>query len=115
MRKGIVMNLNNNVSNIYNQGAARTEITPPVSEVISKDSGGNTGGDFESVFADAVQELNSAEANADSTLVELATGQTDDIAGAVIKAEKAQLAFGTALKMRQEILEAYNKIMQMPV
>ncbi len=71
--------------------------------------------DFASLFTDALQQVNSAEVTADRALVDLALGRSDDIAGAVIEAEKAQLAFGATLKIRQEALEAYDKVMRMPI
>ena len=68
---------------------------------------------FGDQFLRALSEVNNLEQSAEVHTQKLSTGASDDVVGAVLSAEKAQLAMGTTLKIRQEVLEAYDKIMRM--
>ena len=73
------------------------------------------GSSFGELLSNALSEVKTLENHSDEMTRSFATGESDDIAGAVVAAEKAQLAMGTVLKVRQEILEAYDNIMRMQV
>lgn len=70
---------------------------------------------FSDDLRDAVARLNEAELTADQATHDLATGRSDDVLGAVMAAEKASLAMNTALRIRSDVLDAYEQIMRMPL
>jgi flagellar hook-basal body complex protein FliE len=53
--------------------------------------------------------------SSDDKIQQLATGKTDDIAGVMITAEKADIALRTMVQVRNKIIDAYQEIMRMQV
>ncbi len=70
---------------------------------------------FGEALMEAMSGVNDLERAADAATEDLATGNSDDIVGAVMAAEKAQLAMGATLKVRQQALESYDQIMRMQI
>ncbi len=70
---------------------------------------------FSDTFMSAVQRLNDMEVEADTRTRALATGESDDVLGAALSSEKANLAMNTALRIRSDVLDAYEQIMRMPL
>ncbi len=68
---------------------------------------------FGETLMQAVSDVNDMERAADVATQDLATGASDDVAGAVMAAEKAQLAMGVTLNVREKALESYDNIMRM--
>jgi len=75
----------------------------------------SSGADFQSALTSALKNLNSLEVTADRLAGDLAAGRTDDIVGVTLAAEKASLGFELAVRLRNDVLEAYREIMRMPV
>jgi len=70
---------------------------------------------FGDALLGALSRANELELASDRATTQLAMGTSDDIIGAVVAAEKAQLAMGTVLRLRQQALESYEQIMRMPL
>ena len=89
-------------------------------EAITFDTDKNTiAGESSSSFANILSEaLNSAEV-ADSadkaSAIELLMGQSDDLSGLLLDAQKAELSLNLALQIRNKVVDAYNEIMRMQV
>ncbi len=79
-------------------------------------SGSSAGsGGFAGLLSQALSGLASLQTQADTAAQQLATGQSGDIATAVVAAEKANLAMSLAVQVRNQALSAYQQIMQMQV
>ncbi|MFN3454265.1 MAG: flagellar hook-basal body complex protein FliE [Pseudobdellovibrio sp.] len=74
-----------------------------------------TGQSFAATLKDAIGEVNELQKTADVKAQELATGRTDDIAGVMLAAEKADIALRTMVQVRNKIIDAYQEIMRMQV
>ncbi len=100
----------------YTDGLRPRGPKPPVPPRIDDGPGMRTAETtFSDDFRDALGRLNEAELTADAATRELATGQSDDVLGAVMAAEKASLAMNTALRIRSDVLDAYEQIIRMPL
>ena len=47
--------------------------------------------------------------------IELLMGQSDDLSGLLLDAQKAELSLNLALQLRNKVVDAYNEIMRMQV
>jgi len=50
-----------------------------------------------------------------SSALDLLMGQTDDLSGLLLDAQKAELSLNLALQIRNKIIDAYNEILRMQV
>ena len=70
-------------------------------------------------FADILTEAFSTAAQADKTdkasALGLLMGQSDDLSGLLLDAQKAELSLNLALQIRNKVIDAYNEIMRMQV
>ena len=73
------------------------------------------GKDFKSVFMDSINEVNRLQAEADEARIELATGQTENVAEVFTAVKKAELAFQTLMQIRNQLMDAYEEIKQMRI
>jgi len=64
---------------------------------------------------DSINEVNRLQAEAEEARINLATGQTDNVAEVLTAVKKAELAFQTLMQIRNKLLEAYDEIKQMRV
>jgi flagellar hook-basal body complex protein FliE len=81
----------------------------------SKANNANGSADFSSFLSDALDKLENAQSEAEQAAADLATGQVDDFHTPVIAMEKASLALGLAVTVRNKVVDAYNQIMQMQI
>jgi len=76
---------------------------------------GVTDSDFGSVlaetFATAVQEDRADKTSA----IELLTGESDDLAGLLLDAQRAELSLNLALQVRNKLMDAYDEILRTQV
>ncbi len=70
---------------------------------------------FADTLKEAVQTTNTLQKEADVKMQQLATGKTDDIAGVMIAAEKADISMRLMTTVRNKIIGAYEEIMKMQV
>ena len=70
---------------------------------------------FADTLKEAVQNTNQLQKDADVKMQQLATGKTDDIAGVMIAAEKADISMKLMTTVRNKIISAYEEIMKMQV
>lgn len=76
-------------------------------------SGGGSG--FGQVLSQALSGLNSLQNGLDTASSQLASGNSTDLATAVVAAEKANLGLQLAVEVRNRAVSAYQQIMQMQV
>ncbi len=77
----------------------------------SKDAGPS----FADTLKEAVGNVNQLHLDSDKKMQELSTGKTDDIAGVMLAAEKADIALRAMVQVRNKIIDAYQEIMKMQV
>ena len=73
------------------------------------------GADFKQFFLDSIQEVNRLQSEAEQARIDLATGQSENVAEVFTAIKKAELAFQTLMQIRNKLLEAYDEIKQMRV
>jgi flagellar hook-basal body complex protein FliE len=88
-------------------------LAPSVSAAPAAAGGG--GGSFAAALGQALSGLSSLQSQADASAQMLAGGQENDVATAVIAAEKANLALSLAVQVRNDAISAYQQIMQLQV
>ena len=77
---------------------------------------GSAGGSgFGQVLSQALSGLNALQNGADTAATQLASGNSTDLATAVVAAEKANLGLQLAVEVRNRAVSAYQQIMQMQV
>ena len=73
----------------------------------------DSGTSFSSLMKDAVGEVDSLQAQAQSAVTGLMTGTGVDVHTAMIATEKASMAFELALAVRNKAVQAYQSVMSM--
>jgi len=72
-----------------------------------------SGAGFREVLQHSIEEVNRLQAEADSAVNRLATGQTDNISEVFTAVQKAEFAFDLLMQMRNKLEGAYDEIRQM--
>lgn len=73
------------------------------------------GVDFKSLLIDAISSVNDDQLNADAMDLAFIKGETDDVHGVMIAAQKAELSLSFAVEVRNKVVEAYKEIMRIQV
>jgi flagellar hook-basal body complex protein FliE len=74
-----------------------------------------TGDSFAGVLAEAFRTAEIADSADKYSGIELLSGQTDDMSGVLLDAQKAEISLNLALQIRNKVVEAYNDIIKMQV
>ena len=77
-------------------------------------AGDFTGG-FANILGAAFDNANATDHQDRVSMIELLTGETDDLSGLLIDAQKAELALQLTLQIRNKLIDAYNEVMRMQV
>jgi flagellar hook-basal body complex protein FliE len=77
--------------------------------------GASSGGDFASVLANSLEQLQATQSNADQLATQAATGNLQDVADYMIASNEASLATDTVVTLKNQAVSAFNEIMRMPV
>lgn len=75
----------------------------------NKDSGDG----FGKMLLNALQEVNNLQVEADLAIQDVALGKEENLHRAIIALEKANLALGLTVQVRNKVVEAYQEIMRM--
>ena len=78
-------------------------------------SSSESGKSFADTLKEAVSSVNELQKSSDKFAQNVATGKTDDVAGAMIAAEKADIALRVMVQVRNKIIDAYQEVMKMQV
>jgi flagellar hook-basal body complex protein FliE len=73
------------------------------------------GASFADTLKNAIGQVNELQKTSDKGMLDLSTGRTDDVAGVMIAAEKADIALRVMVQVRNKVIDAYNEIMKMQV
>ena len=70
---------------------------------------------FANILSDSLKTATEADAMDKFTSMQLLTGQSDDLSGMLLSAQKAEISLNLALQIRNKVIDAYNEIMRMQV
>ncbi len=76
------------------------------------------GGDqasFGSLVNDMLQQANQQQLQADASIGDLVTGQTENVDDVVLSVVKADLAFRMVLEIRNRLMQSYQEVMRMQI
>jgi len=73
------------------------------------------GKDFKTMLMDSINEVNRLQSEADRARIDLASGNSENVAEVFTAVKKAELAFQTLMQIRNKLMEAYDEIKQMRV
>lgn len=76
-------------------------------------SSGQSGGPFNNLVSDFLQDVNGQQLQANSALDRLVSGDTDNVHDVVLSMAKADLTFQLVLEIRNRLIESYQEIMRM--
>ncbi|MGH9474950.1 MAG: flagellar hook-basal body complex protein FliE [Terriglobales bacterium] len=86
-------------------------ITPPTPP--TPPSGGAGAGGFAGELQGALNQMESLQTNASHQVQDLLQGKSQDLHSSLIAVEKADLAFGMMLQLRNKAVDAYQQIANM--
>ena len=101
--------LSANLMNIISPGSAIGGI------VDNNTSAGQSDASFSSILTDALNAASELDLADRASGLELLTGQSDDLSGLMLDAQKAELSLNLALQIRNRIMDSYNEVMRMQV
>jgi len=70
---------------------------------------------FVDTLKNSIAQVNEAQLQADEAITGILTGNQADVAGTMIAVQKANISFQLMTQVRNKIVEAYEKVMRMPV
>lgn len=73
------------------------------------------GPDFRALFEKEIAKVNELQADAMRAAEDLASGRRDDLEGAILATQKADMAFRMLLQVRNKVMEAYDEVKQVRV
>lgn len=95
------------VSSISNISAIESTFKNPVKETES-----GTFIPFKDILNNAIENVKETDAVNRQNMINIATGQEDNLHTVMIDAAKAELALQTLVQLRNKALDAYNEIMR---
>lgn len=76
---------------------------------------GETQKTFGEFLSDSMSKVNSMQAEANTAIERLVTGQTKNIHETMLAVEKADIAFRTMNQIRMKVLDAYKEVLKMQI
>ncbi|QDK39117.1 flagellar hook-basal body complex protein FliE [Bdellovibrio sp. NC01] len=104
-----------NANRFLDTGNIRDSKSLSVEGPSSVGSSAESGKSFADTLKDAVNSVNELQKSSDTFAQNVATGKTDDVAGAMIAAERADIALRVMVQVRNKIIDAYQEVMKMQV
>jgi len=88
-------------------------ISDPVSSAASELKGSRDS--FANVLTEAFNTASQTDAADKGSALQMLMGESDDLSGLLIDAQKAELSLQLALQIRNKVIDAYNEVMRMSV
>ena len=66
-------------------------------------------------FGEAMRAVDAQQHLASNAMAAVDSGQSDDLAGAMIESQKASVAFSALLQVRNKLTTAFDDVMRMPL
>ena len=70
---------------------------------------------FSDILSGSLKTAEDADAADKISTLQLLAGQSDDLSGLLLDAQKAELSLNLALQIRNKVIDAYNEILRMQV
>ena len=70
---------------------------------------------FSNILTEALATASAADSADKASQLQLLMGESDDLTGLLLDAQKAELSLNLALQIRNKIVDAYSEIMRMQV
>ncbi len=70
---------------------------------------------FEEALKQGLEKVNDVQLRAESAMKAMATGDVEDISEVAAAVSEADLALQLAVQIRDKLLDAYNRLVQMPL
>jgi flagellar hook-basal body complex protein FliE len=98
----------------------KTQLKTALNPGLSLDSkaapkAGEAGPSFADTLAKSIEEVNHLQKEADQAIEKLASGESQNVHGAMLAVNKADTAFRMTMQVRNKIVEAYQEVMRMQV
>jgi len=106
------MNINPLSSSIVNLIPSNEAITFDSNKILDT---GDSPGSFANILSEAFSTASQADRADKASALELLMGQSDDLSGLLLDAQKAELSLNLALQIRNKVIDAYNEVMRMQV
>jgi len=74
-----------------------------------------SGKEFQSVFANAVAQVESFQRNAQQSVDRFLSGEGEEIHSVALATQQAQISFDLFLQVRNKVVNAYQEVMRMQV
>lgn len=71
--------------------------------------------DFSTTLTSVLNSVNAQQTTATNKINAVELGQSDDMIGAVIAAQKASLSFSALMQVRNKLLSGFDEVMKMPI
>jgi len=89
-------------------------IRPPVAPDLGTSSiGAQQGGDFGSVLQSAIDQVESSNNAAQTSMERFLAGETDELHSTILATQRASLEFDLMMQVRNKIVSAYQEVMRM--
>lgn len=76
---------------------------------------GQSGVSFSSILKDTIDQSESLNTQSNQDLLNLLSGNTDDLSGLMVDSQKAEVAISLTAAIRNKAMGAYKEIMEMQV
>ncbi len=86
---------------------------PPIAQQVPQPGGDE--GSFQNLLSDALSSLGKVQAEAESSAVQLVSGQPVELHEVLLATERASLSFQLVVQARNKVVEAYQDVMRMQV
>lgn len=83
-------------------------------EIVSSTDSSDAGS-FADIFTEAFQSAAETDSADKLSALELLSGESDDLSGLLLDAEKAEISLNLALQIRNKALDAYDTVMRMSI
>ncbi len=95
----------------------KTALNPGLSPADAKSTHptGEAGPSFAETLTKSIEEVNHLQKEADQAIEKLASGESQNVHGAMLAVNKADMAFRMTMQVRNKIVEAYQEVMRMQV
>jgi len=96
----------------------KTALNPgliPADNKVGLNQTGKSGPSFADTLAKSIEEVNHLQKEADQAIEQLASGESQNVHGAMLAVNKADTAFRMTMQVRNKIVEAYQEVMRMQV
>jgi len=90
-------------------------LSPADNKVGLNQAGEEAGPSFADTLAKSIEEVNHLQKEADQAIEKLASGESQNVHGAMLAVNKADTAFRMTMQVRNKIVEAYQEVMRMQV